>query len=459
MSNQAGMSLRFLGATGTVTGSKYLLSGHGRQVLIDCGLFQGFKQLRLRNWAPLPLDPRRIDAVVLTHAHLDHSGYLPLLARNGFRGPVYCTPATRDLCGILLPDSGHLQEEDARYANRGGFSRHKPALPLYTEADARRSLELLRTVPYGSPTQLGEGLSFEFNRAGHILGSAMVRVRTARGALLFSGDLGRPHDPIMHPPERGRQADCLVLESTYGDRTHSAADAGEVLAAIVHRTAARGGVVLVPAFAVGRTQMLLHLIWQLKSAGRIPDLPVYLNSPMAQDATRIFHAHLGEHRLGPQESEGTCRVARFVNSIEESMALNALREPAIIVAASGMATGGRVLHHLRALAPSARNTILFSGYQAGGTRGASLLAGARTVRIHGQDVAVNAEVDMLDMLSAHADAAEIVEWLGSFDAPPQKTFLTHGEPAAADALRQRIERERQWNCQVPDYLEEVELPL
>jgi len=459
LSNQAGMSLRFLGATGTVTGSKYLLSGHGRQILIDCGLFQGFKQLRLRNWAQLPLDPRRIDAVVLTHAHLDHSGYLPLLARNGFRGPVYCTPATRDLCGILLPDSGHLQEEDARYANRGGFSRHKPALPLYTEADARRSLELLRTVPYGSPTQLGEDLSFEFNRAGHILGSAMVRVRTARGTLLFSGDLGRPHDPIMRPPERGRQADCLVLESTYGDRTHSAADAGDALAAIVHRTAARGGVVLVPAFAVGRTQMLLHLIWQLKSGGRIPDLPVYLNSPMAQDATRIFHAHLGEHRLSPQESEGTCRVARFVNSIEESMALNALREPAIIVAASGMATGGRVLHHLRALAPSARNTILFSGYQAGGTRGANLLAGARTVRIHGQEVAVNAEVDMLDMLSAHADAPEIVEWLGSFDAPPQKTFLTHGEPAAADALRQRIERERQWNCEVPDYLEEVELPL
>ncbi len=453
------MTLRFLGATGTVTGSKYLMSGHDRRVMIDCGLFQGFKQLRLRNWARLPLDVQRIDAIVLTHAHLDHSGYLPLLARNGYRGPVYCTPATRDLCGILLPDSGYLQEEDARYANKRGFSKHAPALPLYTEADARRSLELLRSVPFGKPTDLGEGLSFEFLRAGHILGSAMVRMRTPHGTILFSGDLGRPHDPLMRAPERGRHADYLVVESTYGDRTHSTEDPGSALAEIVHRTAARGGVVLVPAFAVGRTQMLLHLVWQLKSTGRIPDLPVYLNSPMAVDATRIFHAHLGEHRLSPKESEATCHVARFVNTIEESIALNARREPAIIIAASGMATGGRVLHHLKSLAPSERNTILFSGYQAGGTRGATMLAGARTVRIHGQDIAVNAEVDMLDMLSAHADAPEIVEWLGSFDAPPQNTFITHGEPAAADALRQRIERERGWPCAVPDYLEEVELAL
>ncbi|MCC7546623.1 MAG: MBL fold metallo-hydrolase [Burkholderiales bacterium] len=453
------MTLRFLGATGTVTGSKYLLSGYGRRVLIDCGLFQGYKQLRLRNWAPLPVEPGQIDAVILTHAHLDHSGYLPLLARNGFRGPVYCTPATRDLCGILLPDSGHLQEEDARYANKGGFSRHKPALPLYTEADARRSLELLRTVPFGEATALGTGIGFEFHRAGHILGSAMVRVRAPRGEILFTGDLGRPRDAIMRPPERGRLTDLLVLESTYGDRVHSGADAADAFAEIVHRTVARAGVVLVPAFAVGRTQTLLHLIWQLKSSGRIPDLPVFLNSPMAVDATRIFHAHLGEHRLSPQECEGTCRVARFVNTVEESVALNALREPAIIVAASGMATGGRVLHHLKALAPSARNTILFSGYQAGGTRGATLLGGARTVRIHGQDVAVNAEVAMLDMLSAHADAPETLEWLGSFERAPKNVFLTHGEPAAADALRQRIERERGWACEVADYLQEVELDL
>ncbi len=459
MTAETGVRLRFLGATGTVTGSKYLLTGQDRRILIDCGLFQGFKQLRLRNWAKLPLDPAAIDAVVLTHAHLDHSGYLPLLARNGFRGPVYCTAATRDLCGILLPDSGYLQEEDARYANKQGFSKHKPALPLYTEADARRSLELLQTVPYHRYVDLGAGLGFEFQRAGHIVGAAMVRLRVPGAEILFSGDLGRPRDELMRPPERGRHADYLVLESTYGDRVHSAEDAGEALAAIVQRTSARGGIVLVPAFAVGRTQTLLHLIWKLKSAGRIPDLPVFLNSPMAVDATRIFQAHLGEHRLSPQECEATCHVARFVNSIEESIALNSLREPAIIVAASGMATGGRVLHHLKALAPGARNTILFSGYQAGGTRGASMLSGARTVRIHGQDVPVNAEVDMLDMLSAHADAPEILEWLGSFERAPRQTFITHGEPAAADALRQRIERELRWTCEVPDYLEEVDLPL
>ncbi len=459
MTAETRMSLRFLGATGTVTGSKYLLSGYGRRILVDCGLFQGFKQLRLRNWAQLPVDPAGIDAVILTHAHLDHSGYLPLLARNGFRGPVYCTPATRDLCGILLPDSGYLQEEDARYANKRGFSKHKPALPLYTEADARRSLELLQTVNYHQHVDLGQGLGFEFRRAGHIIGAAMVRLRAPRGEMLFSGDLGRPRDDVMRPPERGHHADVLVLESTYGDREHSAEDAGDALAAIVHRTSARGGIVLVPAFAVGRTQTLLHLIWKLKSTGRIPDLPVFLNSPMAVDATRIFQAHLGEHRLSPQECEATCHVARFVNSIEESIALNSLREPAIIVAASGMATGGRVLHHLKALAPDARNTILFSGYQAGGTRGANLLSGARTVRIHGQDIAVNAQVDMLDMLSAHADASETLEWLGSFEHAPGKVFITHGEPAAADALRQRIERARGWICEVPDYLEEVALPL
>jgi len=453
------MTLRFLGATGTVTGSKYLLSGSGRRVLVDCGLFQGYKQLRLRNWSKLPVEPKHIDAVMLTHAHLDHSGYLPLLAREGFRGPVYCTPATRDLCGILLPDSGYLQEEDARYANKGGFSKHKPALPLYTEADARRSLELLRTVSYGEPTSLGGGLEFEFRRAGHILGSAMVAVRGSRGSVLFSGDLGRPHDSLMRPPAHIAHTDYLVVESTYGDRVHSTEDAGEALAQIVHRTVARGGIVLVPAFAVGRTQTLLHLIWQLKSSGRIPDLPVYLNSPMAVDATRIFHAHLGEHRLTPQESEATCRVARFVNTPEESIALNGLREPAIIVAASGMATGGRVLHHLKAFAPHARNTILFSGYQAGGTRGASMLAGAKTIRIHGQEIAVNAQVDMLDMLSAHADAQETVEWLSGFAHAPRRIFITHGEPAAADALRVRIARTRGWDSEVPDYLQEVALDL
>lgn len=451
--------LRFLGGTGTVTGSKYLVEADGRRVLIDCGLFQGFKQLRLRNWAALPVSPAQIDAVVLTHAHLDHSGYLPLLARDGFKGPVYCTAATRDLCGILLPDSGHLQEEDARYANLRGFSKHKPALPLYTEDDARRCLRQLRAVAFGTRTDLGAALNFEFLQAGHILGAAMVLLRGREGSILFSGDLGRPHDPIMPPPQPVKQADHLLVESTYGDRRHSDEDAAEALAKVIKRTAARGGIILVPSFAVGRAQTLLYLLHRLKAQARIPDLPIFLNSPMAVDATRIFWEHRGEHRLSREESEATCRIARVANTVEESQALNNLRMPAVIIAASGMATGGRVLHHLKAFAPDPRNTILFSGFQAGGTRGAAMLAGAPTVKIHGQEVPVNAEVAMLDMLSAHADWQEIVDWTAGFERAPHKTYITHGEPSAADALRRHLVEARGWECEVPDYLQSVSLRI
>ena len=453
------ITLRFLGATGTVTGSKTLIEADGRRVLIDCGLFQGFKQLRLRNWAPLPVSPAQIDAVVLTHAHLDHTGYLPLLARDGFKGPVYCTAATRDLCGILLPDSGHLQEEDARYANLRGFSKHKPALPLYTEADARRCLGQLRSVPFGVRTDLGADLSFELFPAGHILGASMAMLRGRAGSILFSGDLGRPDDAIMPPPQRVAQADYLVVESTYGDRRHGNDDAGEALAQVIKRTAARGGIVLVPSFAVGRAQTLLYLLHRLKAEQRIPDLPIFLNSPMAVDATRIFWQHCGEHRLSHEECEATCRVARVANTVEESQALNNLRMPAVIIAASGMATGGRVLHHLKAFAPDPRNTILFSGFQAGGTRGASMMAGAPTVKIHGQQVEIKAEVAMLDMLSAHADWQEIVDWTAGFERPPRKTYITHGEPSAADALRLHLAEARGWDCEVPDYLESVTLSI
>ena len=452
-------SLRFLGGTGTVTGSKYLLTFGGKRILIDCGLFQGYKQLRLRNWDAFPVEPASLDAVVLTHAHIDHSGYLPVLARDGFKGPIYCSAATRDLCAILLPDSGHLQEEDARYANNRAFSKHKPALPLYTEEDARRCLPLLRSVRMGEAVELGGGLAFELIPAGHILGSAMAMVRGPVGSILFSGDLGRPNDLVMRPPMRVTHADYLVIESTYGDRLHGPDDSGEALEQIVRRTAARGGIVLVPAFAVGRTQTLLYLIHLLKSAGRIPNLPVFLNSPMATDVTRLYHEHREEHRLTEQQCEDMCRAARFVNTVEESKALNDLRMPAIIIAASGMATGGRVLHHLKAFAPDQRNTILFSGFQAGGTRGASMLSGASTIKIHGRDVRVEAEVDMLDTLSAHADWREITGWLEGFDTQPRMIFITHGEPAAADGLRRRIADARGWQCQVPDYLEEREIDI
>lgn len=454
-----GAKLRFLGGTGTVTGSKYLLEAHGRRILIDCGLFQGYKQLRLRNWGAFPVAPASVDAVVLTHAHIDHSGYLPVLAREGFAGPIYCTGATRDLCGILLPDSGHLQEEDARYANKRGFSKHKPALPLYTEDDARRCLPLLRPVAFGSRIDLGSGLTFELVPAGHILGSAMVMLRGPAGSLLFSGDLGRPNDLVMRAPERVPHADYVVVESTYGNRLHAPDDSGEALAQIVRKTAGRGGIVLVPSFAVGRAQTLLYLIYLLKSSGRIPNLPVFLNSPMAVDATRIYHEHRSEHRLSAQECASMCSAARFVNTVEESKALNDLRMPSIIIAASGMATGGRVLHHLKAFAPDPRNTVLFTGFQAGGTRGASMLAGAASVKIHGREVPVKAEVAALDTLSAHADWRETLGWLEGFSAEPRRTFITHGEPAAADALRLRIAEARGWQCHVPDYLEEQDIEI
>lgn len=448
------MRLRFLGATGTVTGSKYLLTPpSGRPVLIDCGLFQGYKQLRLRNWAPFPGDPATIGAVVLTHAHLDHSGYLPLLVRNGFRGRIYCTPATAELCALLLPDSAHLQEEEAAFANRHGYSKHRPALPLYTGEDAQRALDRLHPVDYGRDIGLDADLTCRFAPSGHLLGSALVSLRAPAGTLTFSGDLGRAHDLTMQAPARIARADYLIVESTYGDRQHDPEDPIAALGRWITRTAARGGVVLIPAFAVGRTQTVLYCIHRLKAQGQIPDLPVFLDSPMAIDATEMFRRHAGEHRIGPGEAEAMCRAVRYVTTPEESKALSALRVPMVLISASGMATGGRVLHHLKAFAPDHRNSILFTGYQAGGTRGASLLAGAATVKIHGDYVPVRAEVGLLPNLSAHADRGEILEWLGGFDEPPRMTYITHGEPAAADALRLAIQEQLGWRVRVPDYQE------
>ena len=449
--------LTFLGAARTVTGSKYLLE-HGRaRVLVDCGLFQGYKQLRLRNWSPMPFKPASLDAVVLTHAHLDHSGYLPLLAKSGFRGKVYCTHATRDLCHILLPDSGHLQEEQAGFANRHSFSKHAPALPLYTEEDARRSLRLLEPVRFDAAVKLSESLSLRFLPAGHILGGALARIVSESTTLLFSGDLGRPTDLLMPPPAAVESADYLVLESTYGDRHHDPADPRIALGRLISTTAARGGVVVIPAFAVGRAQTLLYYIHLLKHERAIPDIPVYLNSPMAVDATRIFHNHRGEHRLTPAQCDALCGAAHIVNSVEESKALNHKKGPMVIISASGMATGGRVLHHLKAFAPDPRSLILLAGFQAGGTRGAALAAGADSIKIHGETVPVRAQVEILSNLSAHADYVEILEWLSHFRKPPRCTFITHGEPAAADALRQQIERVRGWECRVPDFMEQVAL--
>lgn len=451
------MRLTFLGATGTVTGSKYLVTAGDKRILVDCGLFQGYKQLRLRNWAPLPIAPKDLDAVVLTHAHLDHTGYLPVLVKNGFRGAVYCSAATRDLCAILLPDSGRLQEEEATYANRGGFSKHKPALPLYTRDDAERALAGLVPVAFARETMLPGDIALRLLPAGHLLGASLLELRHDRSTLVFTGDLGRPNDPIMVAPTAVERADYLIVESTYGDRRHASDDPQRQLADVINRTAARGGAVIVPAFAVGRAQTLLYLIHLLRQARAIPDIPVFLNSPMAADTTRLYHAYRAEHRLTPQQCDALHHAATVVNSAEDSKRLNARRGPMIVISASGMATGGRVVHHLKAFAPDPRNTILFAGFQAGGTRGAAMVNGAESIKIHGQYVPVRAEVVRLDNLSAHADYAEILAWLKQFRAPPRRTFVTHGEPAAADALRLRIEEQLGWACEVPEYQASVAL--
>ena len=451
------LTLSFLGAAGTVTGSRYLLETAKYRALVDCGLFQGLKQLRLRNWAPFPMRPSAIDAIVLTHAHLDHSGYLPALVRDGYAGRVHCSPASSDLCGILLPDSGYLQEKDAEYANRHGFSKHKPALPLYTKRDAELALERLAPVEFATDHALGDGARFRLNRAGHILGACIVEVFWQGVTTVFSGDLGRYDDPVMVDPTQIRAADYLVVESTYGDRLHDRRDPEDALGEIVTRTVRRGGTVVIPAFAVGRAQSLLFHFERLRSNGRVSNVPIFLDSPMAVDATELFCRYLGGHRLSAGQCRDSCGVAHYVRDVDESKALTANPMPKVIISASGMATGGRVLHHLKRYAPDRNSTILFAGYQAAGTRGAAMMEGVEAVKIHGGYVPVRAEIDNLSSLSAHADADEILRWLRGFAQAPRMTFITHGEPTASDVLRRRIQDELGWRCKVPEHLEKVEL--
>ena len=452
------MKLTFLGAAGTVTGSKYLIEAGGLRILVDCGLFQGYKNLRLLNWQPLPFSPKEIDAVVLTHAHLDHSGALPLLVQEGYRGPIYATRATTELCGLLLPDSGHLQEADADFANRHKSSKHDPALPLYTEDDAQRSLKLLKPIDFDEPLTLGP-LQLRLRGAGHILGASSVELRQGNRSLLMSGDLGRPDDLMMKPPVPIEHGDTLVIESTYGDRTHDEGDHAGELADVIRRTAARGGMVIVPAFAVGRTQALLYQIWLLKKSKQIPDLPVFLDSPMAIDTTGIYQRHANEHRLSADDCRHMGSVARFCRTSDQSRELNQLTYPAIIISASGMATGGRILHHLKNHLGDHRGSVVFAGFQAGGTRGARLVQGERSIRIFGQDVAVNAEIVSLPGMSAHADAGQIMDWLRTAKRPPQHVYITHGEHDAADALRRRIQRELGWHASVPMMGDRVDVPM
>jgi metallo-beta-lactamase family protein len=458
-------TLRFLGAAGTVTGSSYLVTANGRQILLDCGLFQGPKDLRQRNWSKAPFDAGRVEAVVLSHAHIDHSGYLPLLVRHGFRGPILCTPGTADLLGVLLPDAAHLQEEEAATANRYGYSKHRPALPLYTAPDAQAALRLIEPRPYGEQFTVTPGMAATLRRAGHILGSATVELQLGGPdpfRLVFSGDLGRWGRPILRDPEPVPEADTLLVESTYGDRTHPPSSM-EALARVVVEASERGGALLVPAFAVGRTQELVWVLRQLEEAGRIASLPVYIDSPMAINVSDIYCRHPEDHALDmkllmdEKRCPLCCKQYHLAHTPDESKALNHHKGPLVIISASGMATGGRILHHLKLRLPDPRTTVLLVGFQSVGTRGRALQEGARTVRIHGQDVPVRARVETLSGLSAHADREEILRWLSGFRRPPGQTYVVHGEPGPAQSLADALQARLRWEARVARDAETVPL--
>jgi metallo-beta-lactamase family protein len=470
------MELTFLGAARTVTGSKYLLDDGGHRVLVDAGLFQGLKALRERNWQPLPFDASKLTSVVLTHAHLDHCGFLPRLVNQGFRSRVFCTPGTAELARLILADAARIQEEDAERANRKGYTKHRPALPLFTEQDAARAMLLLQPVGYDRAIPVAPGVTAEFVNAGHLLGSSFVRVRleSIGRTILFGGDLGRYGRPVLPDPLPPGEADYLLCESTYGDRVHEPDDHSEHLARVVRETIGQGGRVVIPAFAVGRVEELLYWIDRLEDEKRIPKTPVYLDSPMAVSALETYRNRI--HELDPELSQPDLDPARasraraerrlcgfctakltLVTSIGESRAIQESAEPAIVISSSGMATGGRVLHHLVRVLPDPKNTVLFSGYQAAGTRGRQLEDGATLVRIHGQEVPVRARIERLDSMSAHADSDEILRWLRGFPRPPALTCLVHGEPGPMDALKLRIEKELGWAVRAPEPMETVDI--
>lgn len=472
--------IQFLGAAGVVTGSKHLINTDGPsgkqgiQVLVDCGLFQGQKEWRERNWADLPIPAREIDAVILTHAHLDHSGWIPRLVKQGFHGPIYATPPTIDLCSILLPDSGHLQEEDAAFANKHHYSKHHPALPLYTMEEAQQCLTLFRPVPFDELKQLSGELSFRFVRAAHILGSGMAEITlTGNGLtkqLLFSGDIGRVRNHNIAPghvvhsgPTEGESCDLLVMESTYGNRLHPHNDPRPELAALIRTTVQRGGSVIVPAFAVERTQKFLFLLKELMETGQIPRVPVHTDSPMAIKAVQVFLKH--EEEFSDQTKAEIKKYGSplhwpnfyFDTTQDDSKKINESKYPTIIVSASGMAAGGRVLHHLALRLPDPRNLVLFIGFQAPGTRGYSIKNGEQEVKMLGQVVPVRAQIAALEEFSDHADTPELLEWLRTFQHPPKQTYLVHGEPAAASQLCETMIKDLRWNVQVAAYKQKVQV--
>ena len=459
-------TLTFLGAAGTVTGSKYLVEANGKRLLVDCGLFQGEKELRERNWAALPVAPSTFDWCVLTHAHIDHTGYLPRIVRDGFRGPIYANAATIELTRILLADSAHLQEEDARYAAQKGYSKHTPPLPLYTVEEAQQAVGRLKEIPRSEPFRISPEFSVRGFDAGHILGSSSLELTITENGrnttLVFSGDIGRYDQPILKNPTTPPRADVLICESTYGDRNHPGGSVLDQLAEVVNRVAARGGAVVIPSFAVGRTQTILYLLNQLLAAGRIPRLPTYVDSPMAINATKLYLDHAEDH------SEEFARVEKQTGdpldmshvhmtcSVEESKQINRMQS-CLIISASGMATGGRVVHHLQQRLPDARNAVLLVGFQAIGSRGRALADGAKTLHMYGVEVPVNAEVIEMHQLSAHAGQSELMRWLGGFQSAPRHTYLTHGEPPGLNALHDLIRAQKGWTVDIAKYAQKVDL--
>jgi metallo-beta-lactamase family protein len=461
------MRLTFLGAAGTVTGSRHLIEVNDKRLLVDCGLFQGPKENRLKNWDPFPVEPSSIDAVMLTHAHIDHIGFLPALVKGGFRGPIYCTEATADLAGILLPDTGHLQEEEAKWANKKGYSKHSPAKPLFTEEDARDVLQYLEPVDYGQHFEPAPDIRAKYRDTGHILGAGFLDLKSGNGQgsrkIVFSGDIGRPTDAILRPPVPAYNADYLVMESTYGNRLHKETFPEDDLVRVVNESMERGGVLVIPAFAVGRSQTLLYVLRELEVAGRIPEVPVYLDSPMANEALQIHRRHIADLNL-------VCRKKylsgvrlfqpnqlRLSVSRQDSININSVKKGAIIISASGMVTGGRVLHHLKERLPEPQHTILFIGYQAEGTRGRTILEGKEAVKMFGREIPVNAHIEQIDGFSGHADYQEMLAWLMGFNKRPQRVFLVHGEPDASQAMAGHIRKQFKWDVTVPAEGEHVML--
>jgi metallo-beta-lactamase family protein len=459
--------LSFFGATGTVTGSRFLLDVQGKKLLIDCGMFQGLKKNRLRNWDPFPVSPEEVDRVFLTHAHIDHSGYLPRFCSQGFNGRIHCTHATRDLCEILLRDSAYLQEEDAYWANKKGFSKHKPALPLYTTEDAEKAISLFEPSYYGEDIRITDDARIKFRDAGHILGSSFVDIKltpdNVKKKLLFSGDLGRPARPILRDPVQVFEVDYLVLESTYGNRLHDKTSTHDELARVINESADRGGVLMIPAFAVGRTQTLLYTIRELEEQNRIPTLTVYVDSPMAIDVTGVFENNKADYDLEARVLELTGKrilqpkKMQFSRTREESKKINHEKEAAIIISASGMCSGGRILHHLKYRLPNPKDTVLFIGYQGEGTRGRTMIEGHPKVKIHGKQVPIKANIENISGFSAHADYNETLAWLVGFNRPPEKTFIVHGEPAASDALASKIRKTLGWDVVIPEFEQTFQL--